>query len=205
MIPLNRVPKKNQCLLEQRQSKNDAIWSKSKLILKLPPFFTARIGEWKSAANSKLICHSTKWSRSYIVLTLALLKDRFRLRNDLPILVSHFYPLRDERKGLYLFNILELLRHNFAIMEKLQDQSSVTYHACACKIVFFGQMYCIVPVTSKICQICSRWRHIKTPQKYQNQIKEALTILPYREVDRGQRFDYSYETRPIKTNIIKCT
>ena len=123
----------------------------------------------------------------------------------LTILVSHFYPLRDERKGLYLFNILELLRHNFAIKEKLQDQSSVTYHACACKIVFFGQMYCIVPVTSKICQICSRWRHIKTPQKYQNQIKEALTILPYREVDRGQRFDYSYETRPIKTNIIKCT
>ena len=28
-----------------------------------------------------------------------LLKDRFHLRDDLPILVSHFYLLRDERKG----------------------------------------------------------------------------------------------------------
>ena len=127
------------CVIEQRQNKNGAIWSKSELIFKLPPISIAHIGEWKSAANSKLICHSTKWSRSYIVLTLALLKDRFRLRNDLPILVSHFYPLRDERKGLYLFNILELLRHNFAIMEKLQDQSSVTYYACVCKIVFLAK------------------------------------------------------------------
>ena len=32
--------------------------------------FTARIGEWKSLANSKLYCLSTKWSRSYIVLAL---------------------------------------------------------------------------------------------------------------------------------------
>ena len=54
--------------LKQRQNKNDTIWSIIKLILKLPPFFTARVGEWKSAANSKLICLSIKWSRSYIVL-----------------------------------------------------------------------------------------------------------------------------------------
>ena len=47
-------------LQEQRQNKNDTIWSISKLFLKLPPFFTARIGELKSAANSKLICLSTK-------------------------------------------------------------------------------------------------------------------------------------------------
>ena len=30
--------------LEQRKDKNDNIWSISKLILRLPPFFTARIG-----------------------------------------------------------------------------------------------------------------------------------------------------------------
>ena len=44
--------------LEQRQNKNDTIWSMSKLILKLPLFFTARIGEWKSAANIMYICWS---------------------------------------------------------------------------------------------------------------------------------------------------
>ena len=57
-------------VLKQRKNKNDTIWSISKLILKLPPFFSTRIGEWKSAANSKLICLPTKWSRSYFILTL---------------------------------------------------------------------------------------------------------------------------------------
>ena len=57
-------------LLERRRNKNDTIWSISKSILKLPPFFTARIGERKTAENSKLNCLWTKWSRSYIALAL---------------------------------------------------------------------------------------------------------------------------------------
>ena len=54
--------------LERRQYKNDTIWSKNKLSLNFPLFFTHRIGGSKSAAISNLIWSSTKWSRSYIVL-----------------------------------------------------------------------------------------------------------------------------------------
>ena len=36
---------KMKVVLEQRQNKNDTIWSIRELILKFPPFFTARIGE----------------------------------------------------------------------------------------------------------------------------------------------------------------
>ena len=69
--------------LEQRQNKNGTIWSISKLILKLPLFFTTCIGEWKSAANSKLICLSTKWSRSYIVLALETKTPKCGMVRDL--------------------------------------------------------------------------------------------------------------------------
>ena len=57
--------------LQLRQYMNDSIWSKNKLGLKLPRFFTRLFGEWKSAANSNLIYSSTKWCLSYIVFTLA--------------------------------------------------------------------------------------------------------------------------------------
>ena len=41
--------------LELRQYKNDSIWSKDKLALNLPHFFTRLYGQWKRAAISKLI------------------------------------------------------------------------------------------------------------------------------------------------------
>ena len=40
-------------ILEQRQNKKDTIWSISKSILKLPPFFNAGIGEWKKGGKFK--------------------------------------------------------------------------------------------------------------------------------------------------------
>ena len=43
------------------QYKNDCIWFKTKLGLKLPRFFTRLFGVWKNAANSNLVCSSTKW------------------------------------------------------------------------------------------------------------------------------------------------
>ena len=56
--------------LEQIWYKKDTICSKSKLILKLPRFFSHRIDGWKRAAISNLICFLTKCSRSYTVLAL---------------------------------------------------------------------------------------------------------------------------------------
>ena len=56
--------------LEQRQNKNDSIWSKDKLTLNLPRFFTRLYGQWKRAVNSKLICSWTKWCHSYFVFAL---------------------------------------------------------------------------------------------------------------------------------------
>ena len=57
-------------VLEQRQSKNDTIWSMRKFILKIAAFFHYPYRRVKNPANSKLICLSTKSSRSYIVLDL---------------------------------------------------------------------------------------------------------------------------------------
>ena len=42
------------CCLEQRQYKNDLLWLKTNLVLKLPRFFIHRAGERKIAAFSKL-------------------------------------------------------------------------------------------------------------------------------------------------------
>ena len=76
-------------VLEQRQNKNDSIWSKNKLGLKLPRFFARLFGEWKSPANSNLICSTTKWCRSYIVFGLGhwrlclIWKSRVRITKDL--------------------------------------------------------------------------------------------------------------------------
>ena len=55
-------------MLELRQYKNDSIWSKETLVWKLPRFFTHCIDEWKNMFR-------TKWSRSYIVLALVLMKE----------------------------------------------------------------------------------------------------------------------------------
>ena len=92
-------------LLEQRQNKNDTISSISKSILKLPPFFTARIGDWKSAASSKLICLWTKWSRSYIVLALVYCGTQ----RDL--LVDHMYPIHST--NLEWFHLLFLFLSHY--------------------------------------------------------------------------------------------
>ena len=59
--------------MENWPYKNDSFWSNNKLGLKLPPFSTRLIREWKSAVISKLICLSTKWCRSYIVLDDSIL------------------------------------------------------------------------------------------------------------------------------------
>ena len=45
----------------------------NQLHLNLPHFFAHHIEELNSAANSKLISFSSKWSRSYIVLVLEFL------------------------------------------------------------------------------------------------------------------------------------
>ena len=71
--------------LELRQNKNDSIWSKNKLDLKLPRFFTCLFLDLKSAAISKLICVSTKLLRSYIVFALDT-----ELKNNLKLFQTHF-------------------------------------------------------------------------------------------------------------------
>ena len=58
-------------MLEQRENKNDLVWSTTKWIFKLARFVAYRIDEWIKAAISKLILLSTKRCRSYIVLALA--------------------------------------------------------------------------------------------------------------------------------------
>ena len=71
--------------LELRQYKNDSIWSKDKLGLNLPRFFTRLYGQWKRAAISKIICLWTKWCRSYFVFALA--PKNFLLSSDFPLIL----------------------------------------------------------------------------------------------------------------------
>ena len=72
--------KQNVVDLELRQFKNDSIWSKDKLTLFLPRFFTRLYGQWKGAA--KLICLWTKWCRSNFVFALIKIKGWIALLNN---------------------------------------------------------------------------------------------------------------------------
>ena len=99
--------------LELKQYKNDSIWSNDKLALNLPRFFTLRYGVWKRAANSKLICFSTKWCRSYIVFALQFhvkhtKKQEIRYKkSDKPLKLSpsfyiSFFPTKKKLSVLYV-------------------------------------------------------------------------------------------------------
>ena len=62
--------------LEQRHYKHDIMWSSTKLILKLPLFFTHLFSGRKNTPISKSIFLSTKRGRSYMVFALALFSQK---------------------------------------------------------------------------------------------------------------------------------
>ena len=100
--------------VELRQYKNDSIWSKDKLALNLPHFFTRLYGQWKRAANSKLICLWTKWCRSYFVFTLAVLQylkscvTQFRQLGTKKTVFVYIWTARSQTADVLAFTAIEL-------------------------------------------------------------------------------------------------
>ena len=71
--------------------------------------------------------------RYFCALWRSSIIDRFRLRNDLPILVSHFYLLLDERKGR------ESARRVQKIKSKLLYFIALKYQICNGPPLFFSE------------------------------------------------------------------